>query len=86
MGTPLFSTEKHIVKQLPVIPEIIGDAPHIGYLLEKLRLFQRCGSGRKAQHHITSAAVKRFAQHYKLRFLMRHLTGDIIALDKINAP
>ena len=86
MGTPLFRTFKHGIKQLPLIPEIIGDPPHIRDLLIKLSLFQKRRAGRKTQHHIPSAAFEGIAQHHKLRFFVRELPAKIVTLDKINAP
>ena len=77
---------EHIEELRPVVPEIVGDAPHVADLLVKLRLFRERRSGREAQHHITAAGMQRLAQHYKLGFLVRELAADVVDLDEINTP
>ena len=86
MRTPLLRTRKHIIKQIPFIPEIISNTPHIRYLLIKLCLFKQCRTRRKAKHHLSAAPMQRLAKKHKLCLLMRKLSGYIIAFNKINTP
>ena len=86
VSRPLFTTLKHIIEQFPVIPEIIGNTPHIGRLLVKLCLFQQRRPRRKAQDHLSAAIVQSFTQQDQFTFFMRQFSGDVIALDKVYAP
>ena len=57
MGAPFFRPLKHGVQQRPIVPEVVGNAPHVGGLLVKLRLFQQRRAGGKAEHHIPAAVL-----------------------------
>ena len=45
VGAPFLATFEHIIEGLPVIPEVIGDPPHIADLFVKLRLLQKGSAG-----------------------------------------
>ena len=92
MTLPDLAAGKHVFQQGPVIPEIVGDAPHVGVLAQVPCLFHRRGAGRKAQHDRASAAVDGPADHFDL--MRRRISagfghagvGDVVHFHQIHAP
>ena len=92
VALPDLAAGEHIFQQGPVVPEIVGDAPHIGVLTQVPRFFHGRGAGRKTQHDRASAAVDGPADHLDL--MGRRVSagfglasiGNIVHLHKIHAP
>src|SRR5699024_10283341 len=85
VSAPCLGALKHIVKKIPSVPEIVGYPPHVGVLLQKLRLRKLCGSGRKTQDHIPAAVLD--GGRYKLYLaLVPVVAADVVYLDKVNSP
>ena len=92
VALPDLAAGEHIFQQGPVVPEIVGDAPHIGVLTQVPCLFHRRRAGRKAQHDGPPAAVDGPADH--LDIMRRRVAAgfghagmsDVVHLYKIHAP
>ncbi len=69
---------------LPVVPEVVGDAPHLRVLAQLVDLVEGRGTGREAQHDGTARLSQRFAHHADLIGLEGN--GDAIDLKEIEAP
>ena len=92
MVLPQFTAPEHVVEQLPRIPEIIRDAPHVGIGFIMPCLFDQRRSRRQGEHDVPAALFNRMLQHFDLmrrRIRMFHVQigiADIIAFDKIHTP
>src|SRR5215467_12923973 len=72
-------------EKLPVIPEIVGDAPHLRVLLKEFSFRKRCRPRRNAEHHWTSSFVHRLTERLHLRRLIQ-VTSHVVGLDEVHAP
>ena len=70
---------------LPVVPNIIGDAPKLRILPHLLRVLQRRRPRRKAQHHCASGLRNGLMNHPYLRLLIR-MRSNAIHLDVVHPP
>ena len=92
MVLPFFAPVEHVQQGFPVVPEIVGNAPHIGilFIVPAFRNLRR--SGRKAQHDGPPATLDGPAQHLHLvpapitPVGMESGGANIIHLNEIHAP
>ena len=88
---PQLAAVKHIKKKFPVVPEIIGDTPHIGIMFQMPGFFDHRRSRRERQAHRSPGLVDRAADHFYLCcpvwiIHIEMLMADVIHLHKIHSP
>ena len=92
MALPQFTSVEHIFQQSPVIPEIVGDPPHVGVGFVVPCFVDQGRSGRQGENDWSSAGPDRAGEHFYLMLsgegIVRIQVGiaDVIAFDKIDAP
>ena len=70
-----------------MIPEVVGDSPHICILTIEVMLLHNCRSGRKTEYHISSALFNSLMKHFDFLFAGFCIhPADIITFDKIHSP
>jgi len=92
--TPVAAAHEHFSNIFPAVPEIVGNAPHIGVFAQVVRLFHHGRSGRKTQHNIAAAMLNCCGDHFDffsagivvilIDTAVNH--ADVIYLDEIDAP
>ena len=82
---PVAGVLELLAQELPVVPEIVGDAPHLRILLEELRLGNRRGPGRDAEHNRAPGLANREAQRFHLGWLIE-MAPHVVSLDEVDAP
>src|SRR5690348_15860938 len=63
----------------PDVPDIVGDAPHIGVTLELAGFVEGRGAGREAQNDGPSGLSDCFGEHANVRAFVR-MAGDAVNL------
>ena len=86
MDAPLLRPLEHALQQLPVIPEVVGDAPHVGVTLQMLGLLQRRGARGQGQHDVPPALAAGLGDQLNLPLAVGIFPGDVVALDEVHAP
>ena len=84
MDAPFFRTFKHVVKQVPTVPEVIGDTPHVGILLHMLCHVETGRPRRKGKNHVSATVPDGLCDGLYLG--NRITAADIVYLYKVYAP
>ena len=92
MVLPELAAVEHRAHILPFVPQVVGDAPHVGVLRIVPRLLDQRRARRKRQHDVPPAVQDRVVQVLDLgaaavgRVRVHVGVGDVVALDEIDAP
>ncbi len=95
MVLPELAAAEHGLQQAPVVPEVVGDAPHVGVLLIVPRLLHHGGAGGQGEDHGPSRLGDGPGEHLHLMLpgvgpgaVLHQVVGvaDVVALDEIHAP
>ena len=92
MILPEFASVEHVFEQIPVIPEVICDPPHISIGLIVPCFVDQSRSRRKGKDDRVFTALDGFCEHFDLMTPRIWVGGveigvaDVVALDKIYAP
>ena len=92
LALPHLTALEHIFQQVPPVPEVVGDPPHVGVFAQVPGLFDHRRAGGQAEHHGPAALVDGLADH--LDFLLRGVGGvgvgvgvaDVVHLDEVHPP
>src|SRR6266404_281529 len=74
-----------LLEQFPIVPKVVGDAPHLRILLKKLHFRNRRRTRRDAEHDGPADLANRQRKCFDLRRLIK-MTPHVIGLDEIHTP
>ena len=92
---PNLAPGEHGLQEPPVVPEIVGDAPHVGVLFVMPGFLNYRRPRRQGQHHGPARTLDGPGQHLDLMFariaplvMVRQVIGvaHVVALDEVHAP
>src|SRR5208282_6227168 len=76
---------REVLVAVPDIPNVIGDAPHLGVAAEFEGFIDRSGAGGEAEDDGPRNFAKREADHANFVRLVR-MTGNAIDFEEVDAP
>ena len=79
------ATIRASARRTPVVPIVVGDAPHLAVACYEVGVFGSGRARREAQDDGTASLVQGFADHSYFFRLVR-MVGDAIGLDKVDFP